>query len=117
MKSLIILLTSLLLTLNTLSVGIMWVQSVDNQTDSALLASNKLPCHQISSGLTGNVISLCGMDNCQCEHLNTAQVPTDTATYQLLSIISKAPSVIITVSRPASPYLTPNYRPPRVTLT
>lgn len=115
MKAFIILLTSLLLTLNTLSVGVMWVQTSDNQTDASQIAYYKAPCHQIS-GLSNDTISLCGMDNCQCEHLNSAQVPSDNISYQPLSLASKAPKVLIAISPPPSPYLVANYRPPIFTL-
>lgn len=57
-------------------------------------------------------IQMCDMDDCQCEHVNTAEVPEERDSFTTL-LTGWSMSLIATVPDATIPFIPSNDRPPR----
>ena len=122
LKSLIILVTLFLMTLNSVSSASSWINMSGSQPIEQV-AQTMPPCDrpmshhmQMVDDETDAVqlsFQLCDMNDCQCEHVSAAEAPDNIDSFTTL-LIGLNLSLIQTVPDATIPYIPSNDRPPRI---
>jgi hypothetical protein len=124
LKAFIILFTLLLMTLNSVASASMWANMSMPKTVE-IAAQTIPPCHhphmmemaadepQEGAKTVVSGYTLCDMEDCQCGHVNTAQVPNEIHPY-IANFIGFSTPLVSAIPGIITPFIPLNHRPPRI---